>query len=216
MQIIHITNAYVTIFSIWKRAEEKATAHGLHMWSFSPSKWKGICDFHWNFTKNQHWGQVRSLLMKIQKTYCHKFRHTPRGQFKKVRRKFPHLTCKLVSCCCWWAMVCFTKTLLMLCSIAYFFAWGARKAYELLTVEQHYLVHISFFPGADLPVAMLPAALGWEAEGQAWSPCSVHSPSSELHLPGIHKHQFNPTVKSKSENGAWSAKAPAWMICRSK
>lgn len=135
---------------------------------------------------------------------------------QKVRRKFPHLTCKLVSCCCWWAMVCFTKTLLMLCSIAYFFAWGARKGYELLMVDQHYLVHISFLPGADLPVAMLPAALGWEAEGQAWSPCSVHSPSSELHLPGIHKPQFNPTLKSKSENGAWSVKAPAWIICRSK
>lgn len=33
------------------------------------------------------------------------------------------LTCRLVSCCCWWAMVCFTSTLLILCSIAYFFAY---------------------------------------------------------------------------------------------
>lgn len=39
----------------------------------------------------------------------------------------PHLTCRLVSCCCWWAMVCFTNTLLMLCSMAYFFAWKGRN-----------------------------------------------------------------------------------------
>lgn len=211
-----MTNAYVTIFSTWKRAEEKATAHSLHMWSFSPSKWKGICDFHWNFTKNQHRGEGALTTYENPKNILSQIPSHTTWAIQKVRRKFPHLTCKLVSCCCWWAMVCFTKTLLMLCSIAYFFAWGARKGYELLTVEQHYLVHISFLPGADLPVAMLPAALGWEAEGQAWSPCSVHSPSSELHLPGIHKHQFNPTVKSKSENGAWSVKTPAWIICRSK
>lgn len=35
MQIINITNAYVMIFSTWKRAEAKATPNGLHMWSFS-------------------------------------------------------------------------------------------------------------------------------------------------------------------------------------
>lgn len=39
-----------------------------------------------------------------------------------IFRSSYQLTCKLVSCCCWWAMVCFTKTLLMLCSIAYFLA----------------------------------------------------------------------------------------------
>lgn len=36
------------------------------------------------------------------------------------------LTCRLVSCCCWCAMVCFTSTLLMLCSMAYFLACGRR------------------------------------------------------------------------------------------
>ena len=34
------------------------------------------------------------------------------------------LTCRLVSCCCWCAIVCFTSTLFMLCSMAYFFACG--------------------------------------------------------------------------------------------
>ena len=29
----------------------------------------------------------------------------------------------LLLACCWWAMVCLTRTLLMLCSIAYFFAF---------------------------------------------------------------------------------------------
>lgn len=37
------------------------------------------------------------------------------------------LTCRLVSCCCWCAMVCFTSTLLMLCSIAYFLACKKRQ-----------------------------------------------------------------------------------------
>lgn len=37
------------------------------------------------------------------------------------------LTCRLVSCCCWCAMVCFTRTLLMLCSMAYFLACGRRR-----------------------------------------------------------------------------------------
>lgn len=36
------------------------------------------------------------------------------------------LTCRLVSCCCWCAMVCFTSTLLMLCSMAYFLACERR------------------------------------------------------------------------------------------
>lgn len=54
MQIIHITNAYVAIFSIWKRVEAKETAHGLHMWSFSPSLWKGNYDFLGNFTKRNN------------------------------------------------------------------------------------------------------------------------------------------------------------------
>lgn len=53
-----------------------------------------------------------------------------------------------------------------------------------------------FNPLAALPVAMPPAALGWEAEGQAWSPCSVHSPSSELHLPGIHNINLIRKLKS--------------------
>lgn len=38
-----------------------------------------------------------------------------------------------MSCCCWWAMVCFTNTLLMLCSIAYFFAWKRRCSIKIFT-----------------------------------------------------------------------------------
>lgn len=38
------------------------------------------------------------------------------------------LTWRLVSCCCWWAMVCFTSTLLMLCSMAYFLACKGNGA----------------------------------------------------------------------------------------
>lgn len=40
-----------------------------------------------------------------------------------------------------------------------------------------------------LPSEEPPAALGWEEGGQAWSLCSVHSPSSELHLPEINKER---------------------------
>ena len=29
----------------------------------------------------------------------------------------------LANCCCWWANVCFIKTILILCSMAYFFAF---------------------------------------------------------------------------------------------
>lgn len=88
----------------------------------------------------------------------------------------------------------------MLCSIAYFFAWGARIWVAWIILKRNYL-HSSFDPWAVLPAAMLPAALGWEAEGQAWSPCSVHSPSSELHLPEMHNINCNTQVKSSQKTG---------------
>lgn len=56
--------------------------------------------------------------------------HTPGGEPQAQEEKKEEgrsgrrrrLTCRLVSCCCWCAMVCFTSTLLMLCSMAYFLA----------------------------------------------------------------------------------------------
>lgn len=47
--------------------------------------------------------------------------------FGTLPDSFTHLTWRLVSCCCWWAMVCFTNTLLILCSMAYFLAWERRS-----------------------------------------------------------------------------------------
>lgn len=102
------------------------------------------------------------------------------------------LTCKLVSCCCWWAMVCFTKTLLMLCSMAYFFAWRKvcqreKESWNRMQIDWSWVItYTPVFSHAYVvgsPFVEPPAAPGWEAAGQASHLCPVHSPSSELSLP---------------------------------
>lgn len=61
----------------------------------------------------------------------------------------------MVSCCCWWAMVCFTSTLLMLCSIAYFLAWkenrGCRGSTTQWGRERRLVPHHS---SQNLPVSI--------------------------------------------------------------
>lgn len=47
---------------------------------------------------------------------------------------------------------------------------------------------------------MPPAALGWEAAGQAWSPCPVHSPSSELHHPAVERTEHFKQNTEKQEH----------------
>ncbi len=79
--------------------------------------------------QNRHLCEEASALLMSEKAkiFCLESRLTGDTRITnflfEYQKIFTHLTCRLVSCCCWWAMVCFTNTLLMLCSMAYFFAW---------------------------------------------------------------------------------------------
>lgn len=104
--------------------------------------------------QNRHLTQEMSELLMSEKAkiLCLESTHTGDTRITNclygwVPQNFTHLTCRLVSCCCWWAMVCFTNTLLMLCSMAYFFACEKRKVINcdilvqvtLLPLDRYYI-----------------------------------------------------------------------------
>lgn len=93
-----------------------------------------------------------------------------------------------------------------------------KKRYELLMVEQHELEHISFFFCPELTYPLQCFLLLWGERRKAKLGARALSILHRQSFTSLEftKHQFNPTVKSKSENGAWGVKVPAWIICKSK
>lgn len=189
------------IFSIWKRAEAKATAHGLHMQSFPPQKWKGNCDSCWNFTKANIEDRCVNYIWEYPKNIVTNS-FTPRDSKGHEKVSTSHLQVgELLLLMGDGLLHQDTLNALFHCILL---CLRSKHNILIITHSRTTLDSRLFLPRADLPFAMLPAVLGWEAEGQAWSPCSVHSPSSELHLPEIQNKQFNSTVNLSQIDAAWS------------
>ena len=72
---------------------------------------------------------------------------------------------KSVFTCCWWAIVCFTRTLLMLCSKAYFFAFWTSSCWEEESLGRVKGFWSRLAPG---PSKMEPI----------WSACGMYTPFS--------------------------------------
>lgn len=135
MPSINIAKAVTMIFFIWKKTEATERAHSRHI--FSPTA---------NFQRPVPQPTVESTEIKI--TNIRKvYRELVKARVLRLVWFSPkyssHLTCRLVSCCCWWAMVCFTNTLLILCSMAYFFAWKIQT-HRILTNVLRYYVYLCF------------------------------------------------------------------------